>query len=118
MTNFASKYNRGLGFTRKAVENAIYTNLKELFGKYGEKKMYVIQALYINTKGKYGDSPIALVNGNLVNLPSHLTETVKEMLKDEELIQAINDDEFGFTIYHYEKDGKQGYSVNWVDIPF
>lgn len=118
MTNFASKYNKGLGFTRKAVENAIYTNLKELFAKYGEKKMYVVQALYINTKGKFGDSPVALVNGNLVNLPSHLTETVKEMLKDEELIQVINDDKFGFTIYHYETNGKQGYSVNWVDIPF
>ena len=118
MTNFASKYNRGLGFTRKAVENAIYTNLKELFSKYGEEEMYVVQALYINTKGKYGDSPIALVLGDLVNLPAHLTETVKEMLKDEDLIKAINEDKFGFTIYHYEKDGKQGYSVNWVDIPF
>ena len=118
MTKFASKYNKGLGFTRKAVENAIYTNLKELVSKYGEKKTYVIQALYINTKGKYGDSPVALVNGNFVNLPAHLTDTVKEMLKDEELVSAINEDMFGFTIYPYEKDGKQGYSVNWVDIPF
>ena len=118
MTSFASKYNRGSGFTRKPVENAVYTNLKELFAKYGEKKMYVLQALYINTKGKYGDNPIALVNGNFVNLPSHLTGTVKEMLKDKELIEAINDDLFGFTIYHYDENGKQGYSVNWVDIPF
>ena len=118
MTKFASKYNKSLGFTRKAVENAIYTNLKELFAKYGVNKMYVVQALYINTKGKYGDNPVALVNGNLVNLPSHLTNTVKEMLKDEELIQAINDNLFGFTIYRYEKNGKLGYSVNWVDGPF
>lgn len=119
MTNFASKYNKGLGFTRKPVENAVYTNLKELYSKYEEKKIYVVQALYINTKSKFGDSPVALVNGNLVNLPSHLTETVKEMLKDEELISAINEDKFGFKIYHYEtKNGKQGYSVNWIDIPF
>ena len=118
MTKFASKYNKALGFKRRAVENAVYTNLKELFTKYGESKIYVVQALYINTKGMYGDSPIALVNGNLVNLPSHLTETVKEMLKDEELVKAINDDEFGFTIYEYETKGKQGHSVKWADISF
>lgn len=118
MTKFSSKYNKGVGFTRKAVENAVYTNLKELFSKYEENKIYVVQALYINTKGKFGDSPVALVNGNLVNLPSHLTDTVKEMIKDEPLVNAINEDLFGFKIYYYEKNGKQGYSVNWVDIPF
>lgn len=115
MSKFANKYNKGSKFLAKATGNEGYLNLKECFEKFADETQMVL-ALYINTKSKFGNAPVLLSNGFLVNLPSHLLETVQEMMEDEELVQAINECKFGFKVYQYDGKNGKGFSVRWVDL--
>lgn len=96
-------------------EGSTFATLKELY-KVSPKATHEIKGFYINTKSKYGDSPVVITDTNLVNLPSHKLEQVKEMMLDEELTNGINAGLYGFTIYEYEKDNSKHYSINWVEI--
>lgn len=95
-----------------------FTSLGELYKEYGEKKEYVLQGIYINTKSNFGNQPVAIIEGCLVNLPSHLMEQVKTILDDPEQIEDIKKGIAGFTIYSYKnkKFGNICYSVNFIDI--
>ena len=117
---FADKYNHSAPiFTHKLPENAPFKSLKELYnGEKGENK-YTVYGLYINKKGKYGDTPVAISEDFSINLPLHLCDTVTEMLQDKELIDAINDGKFGLEVYEYtpkEFKNKTCYSVRWIDM--
>lgn len=96
-------------------EGTQFATLKELY-KVSPKATHEIKGFYINNKSKYGDSPVVITDTNLVNLPSHKLEQVKEMMLDEELTNGINVGLYGFTIYEYEKDNNKHYSINWVEI--
>lgn len=117
--SLADKYNRTAPtFTHQLSDNAPFKPLKELYnGENGENK-YIVRGLYINKKGKYGDAPVAISEGFSINLPSHLCDTVTEMLQDKELVEAINAGKFGLEVYEYTpKDYKKTcYSVKWVDL--
>ena len=112
MSKFTERYNKGGNYTKSAPKGAEYYKLSQL----QRDVVYPVDALYINTKGRYGDEGVVLSKGVLVNLPQHLTETVKEMRSDNELTDAINKGEFGLKVYQYEGANGSGYSVNWVDI--
>lgn len=113
----ASKYNRGKKFDFEIPENFQYVSLHDLFNNNGSDFVYDVRAIYINKKSKYGESPVIVTSNELVNLPKHLTDTVKEMLADSELVTSINNHTFGFQIYTYETSNRKElcYSVNWVD---
>ena len=115
----ASKYNKERKFTYNVPQGLVYTNLEQLMKRDGAGAVYMVHALYINTKGHYGDSPVAATDTAMVNLPSHMLGTVKDMLEDDEVIQAVNDGKFGFTIYEYTTQNCKSacYSAKWVDIP-
>ena len=111
-----NKYNKSVKlFNYEIGENPIYKTLKELY-ESDKEKVYVIKALYINTKSRYGEAPVIATEDFLVNAPSHLVETVKQMRNDFELIDFINQDKIGFKIYEYELNGKTYYSVNWIEL--
>lgn len=110
-----SKYNKGKAFTFKTPENFDYINLEQLANHYGLDQTHQVNALYINTKSRFGDSPVAVTGTHIVNLPSHLTDTVKEMIQDEELVDLANEHRLGFTIYSYDGKNGSGYSINWVE---
>lgn len=112
MSKFTEHYNKGGNYTKSAPKGAEYYKLSQL----QRDVVYPVDALYINTKGRYGDEGVVLSMGVLVNLPQHLTETVKEMRSDNELTDAINKGSFGFKVYQYDGTNGSGYSVNWVDI--
>lgn len=116
--NVASKYNKGSIFNFSIPKDFEYRSLVDLFNDNGKDKIYIIKALYINKKSRYGESPVVATDNCLVNLPMHLTDTVKEMLKDEDFISAVNHDLVGFKIYPYESKNSNGvcYSVNWCDL--
>lgn len=117
MSSFANRYNKSGNYDFKASKNAEYYKLKQLFYDGGTSKIYPVKALYINTKSRFGDSPVvAIATDMLVNLPMHLTDTVREMQKDDELTKAINNNQFGFSIYEYEGKNGYGLSVEWQDI--
>lgn len=83
-----------------------------------EAEVYPVLALYINTKGNFDDAPVVATEECYVNLPAHLCETVREILRDPRAIKAINDGKVGFTIYSYvqRRFNKECYSIRWVDM--
>ena len=112
MSKFTERYNKGGNYEKSTPKGATYYKLSEL----QEKKVYPVNALYINTKSKFGDSGVILSGKRLINLPQHLTPTIKEMRADQELTDDINKGYFGFTVYRYEGSNGAGFSVNWCDI--
>lgn len=116
----ASKYNHGVKFAVQIPENTPFVSLADLFNNNGAGMVYRVRALYINKKSRYGDSPVAVIDEGekmfRVNMPKFFTDTINQMLLDEEAITAINNGAFGFNIYPYDKDGRTCFSVNWIDI--
>lgn len=114
----ASKYNKTNLFDFIIPKEFEYKSLADLFNDNGKDHIYLVKALYINKKSKFGESPVIATDSCLVNLPKHLVDIAKEMLKDDEFITAVNKERFGFKIYPYESKNFDGlcYSVDWVDL--
>lgn len=114
----ADKYNKEKLFDFDTPEDFEYKALSDLFNDNGEAKVYPVKALYINTKSRYGDAPVIVTDTCLVNVPSHMTDTVKQMLADREAVDDINAGKVGFTIYQYEAKKRSGkfFNVKWVDL--
>ena len=115
--SIANKYNKVALFTFSAPKDFEYETLHDLYVKNGKDFVYEIKAMYINKKSLFGESPVIATSDCFVNLPSHLTDVVKEMMKDNEVVNAVNEGHLGFQIYTYETEHRNGlyYSVNWVD---
>lgn len=115
--SIASKYNKGSAFTYQAPKDTPFTTLESLYKADGEGTVYPVHSLYINTKSRYGDSPVAITDGYFVNLPRHMLDTVKEMMVDGDFVAAVNSGNVGFTVRPYVRNGdnKPLYSVTWID---
>ena len=114
--SYATKFNKGSKFTFKTADDPQYVSLEDLYNKNPEQ-IHDVKALYINTKSKFGDSPcVAIDPVIIVNLPKHLLETIKEMINDNECVDAINNNEVKFKIYSYKDStfNKTCYSVKWL----
>lgn len=115
-----NKYNTNVNpFTFEQSKEVEYKNLEQLY-KEGNTKI-PIYSFFINTKGRFGDSAVAMTDGININLPNHLTETVKEMMKDPDIIDLANDKGLGIEIYEYHSNRwGTNYSVNFIEmeIPF
>jgi len=118
MKSFASKFNKttfGIDTT-----NFKYTKIADIFNSEnegGKDVVHKISGLYVH-KSQLGDCPVIIDEENkwLVNLPSHLAETVREILADDEAVQTIKDGKVGYTIYEYESHCKKCYSISFVDL--
>lgn len=115
--SFASKYNRNRKFDVNTSGYG-YKSLVDLFNESGEDKVYPVQAVYINTKSKFGDSPVVATDGCFVNFPKHMLESAQEILSDPEAIADINNGKVGFKIYTYHdtKYNRNCFGVEWVDL--
>ena len=114
--SYATKFNKGSKFTFKTADDPQYVSLEVLYNKNPDQ-IHDVKALYINTKSRFGDSPcVAIDPVIIVNLPSHLLETVKEMINDDECVAAINNNEVKFKIYSYKDKtfNKTCYGVEWL----
>lgn len=117
-----NKYNQGNTFNFQTPTDFEFKTLKELYKENGtkEENTLPLKSLFINTKSKFGDSPVAVTNKELVNLPGHLLENVRGMISDDEVVELVNKDHVGIEIYEYES-AKWGtnYSVRFVEqLPF
>lgn len=118
MKSFASKFNK----TTFGIDTTDfqYTKLADIFNSESEGGIDVvhkINGLYVH-KSQLGDSPV-IVDAEakkLVNLPSHMAETAREILADSEAVEAIKNGKVGYTIYEYESHGKKCYSISFVDL--
>lgn len=79
-----------------------------------EKTKYTILAVFINTKGKFGDQGLFVIDDYQVNLPPHLLDLAHDLRQDQEIIDAINNRELAFEIYQYNGKNGVGYSLNLV----
>lgn len=97
-----------------------YDNEKEReYIKLGEldlSKTYPIEALFINTKGKFGDQGVIISGDYIVNCPQHLTDMIEDMRQDAEMVEGINDRLLDFEIYEFEskKYNRTSHSINLV----
>lgn len=90
-----------------------FKKLEELY-KQQPNARYTILAVFINTKGKFGDQGIFVTNDFQVNLPPHLLELSQDLRQDDEVIEAINNRQLAFEIYQYNGKNGKGYSINLV----
>lgn len=112
----ANKYNRqGSRFTAEIPEDLPFMKLSEL----GESDTpFIILTMWINTKGKFGAHPVIATPSGLVDFPNSMTETVKEMIADDEVIEAVNAGKLGFTVrkYHTNRYNRDAYTADFVDL--
>lgn len=112
----ANKYNRqGNRFTAEIPENLPFMKLSEL----GERTEPIkILTMWINTKGKFGAHPVVATPSGLVDFPNSMTETMTEMITDDEVIEAVNSGKLGFTVrkYHSNKYNRDAYTADFVDL--
>lgn len=111
------KYNKGGVVFDIDIKNFKFKTLEELY-KAGDTVKW-IDGLYINKKSSYGDHPVAIIikDEMLVDLPAHLTEDVKAILQDNEVIEGIKAGKVGIQIEEYEqkKYKKTCYGIKWVE---
>lgn len=115
--SFSKKYSKAKKFD--IVTNGFeYLSLHDLFTQNGEAAIYPLRGIYINTKGKYDDSPVFATDSYFVNIPSHMTETAKEILADEEAIKDINGGKVAFKIYTYvsQRFNKECFGIDFLDV--
>lgn len=119
--SFAAQYNseRLFDIDTAGLE---YHELQDIYTT--DNDVYLVEGIYINTKGNYEDRPCVVARDTkgwrgYVNLPAHLTDQCRRILKDRNAVAAINAGAVGFTIYQYTAknyNDKLCYSIRWVDI--
>ena len=108
------KHNHGNKFNIE-TKGFKYKGLKELYDQNPDKT-YVIRAIYINKKGRYGDAPVFATDSFFINIPNHVLTDAQDILADPEAIADINACHMGCKIYSYDKDGRTLYSVEFVNL--
>ena len=118
MSNFASQLNKAHGSNPFKVDATKFDfiNLETLYTKDGENARYQLIGVYVNKKGRFGDEPVAVIDGFKVNLPKHLLDDVVTILDNDEMIQAIIEGHLGFEIEPYTNARGKFYSINWLDL--
>lgn len=115
--SFAAKHNKGSIDWGVNTEGYGYISRAEAY-KEKPEAVHTLKGLYINTKGNFGDHPVAICDGYFIDLPENLLDDVKEILKSEEDINDIKAGKVGFKIEEYqsEKFKKICYGIRWSDI--
>lgn len=95
----------------------VFKKLNELFDDNKPDTVYSVYGLYINRKSKFGDSPFAASDGYFISLPNHMVDQVKDILKDSESIDQMNEGKAGLVIRPYVDDkGVTHYSADFVEV--
>ena len=117
--SFANKYNKG---TKFSIDTAGYSykKISDVVNDNGLEHIYAVAALFVNTKGKFDDHPVAVLPQieALVDLPSHMTESVREILLDPEAVADIEAGKVGiqFEKYTSKTYNRECLGCRWVDI--
>lgn len=116
--SFASKFNK----TSFGIDTTDFPFVKLTDIYNGEKDggsdaVHPINGLYVH-KSQLGDSPVIIdaKSKRLVNLPSFMGDTVREILADSNAVDAIKANKVGYVIYEYESHAKKCYGITFVDM--
>lgn len=120
----AEKYNKqGNRFNYQIPENSehVFVKASELCETIPENEAGVtVKSMYINSKGKYGDHGVIICDtpAILIDCPNHMTETIRDMIKDDDVVEAVNNDKLAVRAYKYEtKNAASGfaYGLEFID---
>lgn len=115
--SFAKRFNTVKAqFDYQAPENTPFIKPSELVAKNGIDKVYKLRSCYINKKGLYGNEPVLITDDFFVNAPTHIVETIQQILKDEQAVKLINLEKVGFKFYQYQNKFGEQIGIEWVDI--
>lgn len=109
-----SKYNKGSIDWGMDTKDFPYVKLSEMT----VGKIFNVQGIFINNKGNFGSHAVVISDGALIDLPSHLTEAVQNMLQDSEVIKAIKEGKVQAKVKTYNASNfgnKECFSVEWLD---
>lgn len=116
---FAEKYNKVTTIFNIDIKDFSFINGYEFIAKYGSNAVK-IDGLYINKKGMFKDHPVAIIASEkmLLDLPSHMTDTVKEVLQDAESINLIKKGLVGIKAHEYFDSvyHKRCIGFDWCDL--
>lgn len=115
--SFASTFNR-TSFDIDTTDFP-YVKLSDIYNNKeegGEDVVHSINGLYIH-KSQLGDSPVIIdaEKKRLVNLPQFTGDTIREILANEQAVEAIKANKVGYTIYEYDSHAKKCYGITFVD---
>lgn len=119
-----SKFNLGNAFNDIDTKDFEYVSLEDIYNVQGLKPLQV-NGVFINNKGKYGPSAVAISieTKKLINLPTHEVENVQDMLKDDVVIDAFKKGRVAIQTKPYTnaysgkgENKKEFYSCVWVDL--
>ena len=118
--NLLNDLNKGVRrFDYELTDKHEYRKLEELY-KDNADGVYIVRMFYTNKKSMYGENEVVVTDDYIINLPKHLTETVEQIVTNDEYLKLIEEGKFVFNIYEYEykqgKETKKAYSVNWGTI--
>ena len=71
---------------------------------------------FFTKSDNFGLQPIAICDDFLLNLPTHLRDTISEMLKDKETVKAIDNGECTLKFRQYDsKYNKKCFAVEFIN---
>lgn len=120
MTNgfsFASTFNKtSFGIDTTDFPFVKLVNIFKDEKEGGGDVVHPINGLYVH-KSQLGDSPVIIdaENKRLVNLPQFTGDTIREILENNEAVDAIKANKVGYRIYEYESHAKKCYGITFVD---
>ena len=82
-----------------------FRSLKDLYSENGSEKEYEVRGVYTYSS-KYGESCFIKSDGYNIQLPNHMTETVKQIREDWESVNQINSGNVVVIINSYELPDK------------
>lgn len=116
---FSEKYNKVNTIFDIDIKDFEFMDGYNFIEQY-EDNVVKIDGLYINKKGVYKDHPVAIIATEkiLLDLPSHMTDTVKVILMDSESIDLIKKGVVGLKAHEYvdKKYHKRCIGFEWCDL--
>ena len=116
---FAEKYNKFNTIFNIDIKDFEFMDGHDFIAMYGDN-VVKIDGLYINKKGKFKEHPVAIIADEkiLLDLPSHMTDTVNEVLKDSESIDLIKKGLVGLKAHEYvdKTYRKSCVGYEWCDL--
>lgn len=115
--SFANRHNKGAIEWGIDTKDFSYVTRKECFDSNPDN-VHRLFGLYINTKGNFGDHPVAICENAFIDFPDYMTDEVKEILQNPEDIADIKAGRVGFKIEKFidKKFKKECYGIKWVDL--
>ena len=98
-----------------------YKSLSDLYDEKKPNMVFSVYGAYIGSfysrkQKKEVDCCFVASDGFFISLPTHLVETVREILSDDEACEEMNNSQAGLVIRPYEKDGEMFYSADFVEV--